>query len=211
MDRIHLNPLAKGLRPSARAHLRKFEFNEVKWDGDVRLCFSVVPQIMEALNKEKVSFVFNKTTFPDPIDPIQAKEILRLEEEAQSNALILYQDELLTYPARLISWEDLLGEILNGARFVRAQRLAILRPKPEVPVLNIIPSRMTPSMSKSIPEFQKNILTLKNASDAAISIMRSFLGPNTLGYIDPALTNSKKSERENAFSLAVYQNHRNNI
>ena len=66
-----------------------------------------VPKILEALNKEKVSFVLNKVAFPDPIDPIQAKEILRLEEEAQSNALTLYQDELLTYPARLISWEDL--------------------------------------------------------------------------------------------------------
>ena len=59
-------------------------------------------------------------------------------------------------------------------------------------------------MSKSIPEFLKNILTLKNASDAAISIMRSFLGPNTLGHVDPALANSKKSERENAISLLQY-------
>ena len=72
MDRFHPNPLAKVSRPSARTHLRQFDFTVVNFDGDVRLSFSAVPKILEALNKEKVSFVLNKVAFPDPIESYMA-------------------------------------------------------------------------------------------------------------------------------------------
>ena len=181
-----------------------FDFTRNPWQGDPRQAHQLVPIIQEALDKGKVSYIFDKILFPDPRDPITEKAILKEEQDERVLIRQRYDDDLIRFNRIAQEWDDAVIDAFTWPDVLIPGRLFELGPQPARPFLMFPRTRLDKTMLNDIESHKRDSIKLETESKCAISIIRQFLGSQILSNITPALIQCGRSPRQQAIELFQY-------
>ena len=127
-----------------------FDFTRNPWQGDPRQAHQLVPTVQTALDKAKLSYIFDRALFPDPRNPVTEKAILKEEQDDRVLIRQRYDDDLIRFNRIATEWDDAIFDAFSWPDVLIHGRLFELGPQPIRPVLMFPRSRLDKTMLNDI-------------------------------------------------------------
>ena len=127
-----------------------FEFTRHPWQGEPRPAHQLVPILQTALDKAKLSYIFDRALFPDPRDPVTEKEILKEEQDDRVLIRQRYDNDLIRVNIIATRWDDAIEDAFSWPDVLIPGRLFEIGPQPVRPVLMFPRSRLDKTMLNDI-------------------------------------------------------------